>query len=121
MPRTKQPTPDAAALLAECAVDYYSGTGKGGQNRNRHYNCVRLHHLPSGLIALGTEHRSQAKNREDALMRLSEKLEALNYTPPPRKPTKVPRGAVKERLDSKTRKGVKKTVRKRVTNDEGAD
>jgi protein subunit release factor A len=121
MPNPKQPAFDTAALFAECAVDYYSGTGKGGQNRNRHYNCVRLHHLPSGLIALGTEHRSQAKNREDALQRLAGKLEALHYTPPPRRPTKVPRGAVKDRLDSKARKGVKKTVRKRVTHDEGAD
>ncbi|HNR88939.1 MAG TPA: peptide chain release factor-like protein [Spirochaetota bacterium] len=117
--KTKYST-DPDTLLAECEVDYYSGTGKGGQNRNRHYNCVRLRHRPTGIIALGTEERSQRKNFALALQRLLERIEALNYVKPKRVPTKPSAGAKKARIESKTRVAVKKSARKKVANDDDA-
>jgi len=117
----KPSTASLDALLAECAVDHFSGTGKGGRNRNRHYHCVRLRHRPTGLIAVGTEHRSLARNRELALARLAEKLAARSYKPPPRKPTRVPSAARAQRLDTKARTGRKKAVRKKISDRDGAD
>ena len=31
-------------------VTYYSGTGAGGQHRNKHQNCVRIKHKETGII-----------------------------------------------------------------------
>lgn len=105
---------DPATLAAESIIDYYSGTGKGGQNRNRHYNCVRIRHLPSGIIVVATEHRSQHKNRELAMARLVKRLQELNYTAPQRIPTKIPRSKIKARLEHKARRAATKMGRRRI-------
>ena len=34
-------------------IDYFSGTGAGGQYRNKHQNCVRLTHTESGRWGMG--------------------------------------------------------------------
>jgi peptide chain release factor 1 len=41
----------------EFKVEWFSGSGAGGQHRNKHQNCCRVRHLPTGLIrqALGRE------------------------------------------------------------------
>jgi protein subunit release factor A len=44
-------------------IDYFSGTGAGGQYRNRHKNCVRLTHLASGITVTGQSHRKQKANQ----------------------------------------------------------
>ena len=61
---------DDAALLAQCRVDLFRASGPGGQHRNRNDTAVRLVHGPSGARAQGTERRSQAQNRSNALRRL---------------------------------------------------
>lgn len=104
---------DPETIIAESIIDFYSGTGKGGQNRNRHYNCVRIRHLPSGVIVIATEHRSQHKNRELALRRLAERLAALNYVQPPRVPTRIPRSVTRARLEHKSRRATTKTARRK--------
>ena len=32
-------------------VEWYSGTGAGGQHRNKHQNSCRITHIPSGVVA----------------------------------------------------------------------
>jgi protein subunit release factor A len=49
------------------SIDYYSGTGAGGQHRNKHQNCVRLKHLDSGVVATGQSSRSRQQNLREAL------------------------------------------------------
>jgi hypothetical protein len=61
-------------LLAQCAVDLYRASGPGGQKRNKTSSAVRLRHLPSGLIVIAEESRSQHENRERALRRLRRAL-----------------------------------------------
>jgi hypothetical protein len=61
-------------LLAECDVDTYRGPGPGGQKRNKTDSAVRLRHMPTGLIVVAGESRSQAENRTRALKRLREAL-----------------------------------------------
>jgi hypothetical protein len=63
-----------AGLLAQCEVDTYRASGPGGQKRNKTSSAVRIRHLPSGLIVIAEESRSQHENRERALSRLKKAL-----------------------------------------------
>jgi peptide chain release factor 1 len=47
-------------------IDYFSGTGAGGQYRNKHQNCVRLTHNETGIVTTGQEQRSREQNLRDA-------------------------------------------------------
>ena len=38
-------------LASEFRVEWFSGTGSGGQHRNKHQNSCRLIHIPSGNVA----------------------------------------------------------------------
>ena len=51
-------------------VDWFSGTGKGGQHRNKHQNCCRITHIATGLRAQGTEARERPANQRKAFERL---------------------------------------------------
>src|SRR5947208_11340657 len=57
-------------LLAQCEVDTYRASGPGGQKRNKTSSAVRIRHLPSALIVIAEESRSQHENRVKALKRL---------------------------------------------------
>lgn len=46
--------------------EWYSGTGKGGQHRNKHQNCCRCIHEPTGIVANGTSSRSREDNKQSA-------------------------------------------------------
>ena len=43
--------------------EWFSGTGKGGQHRNKHQNCCRCIHEPTGISANGTNSRSREDNK----------------------------------------------------------
>lgn len=103
---------DRASLERDCDVDIFTGGGPGGQNRNKTQNAVRLHHRPSGLIVAATERRSLEANRNAAFERLQQKLEALNYRPPPRHATKPTRSSKRKRLEGKARHSRKKADRR---------
>lgn len=51
----------------EISIRWHSGTGAGGQHRNRTQNCCEITHLPSGFKAVGTESRSRQDNKKTAL------------------------------------------------------
>ncbi len=61
-------------LLDQCEVDTYRASGPGGQKRNKTSSAVRLRHLPSGLMVIAEESRSQHENRARALKRLRQRL-----------------------------------------------
>jgi hypothetical protein len=62
------------ALLADCRWETFRGPGPGGQKRNKTSSAVRVTHAPTGLSAVATETRSQARNRANALERLRHRL-----------------------------------------------
>src|SRR5215208_183528 len=57
-------------MLDQCEVDTYRASGPGGQKRNKTSSAVRLRHVPSGLIVIAEESRSQHENKAKALKRL---------------------------------------------------
>ena len=52
-------------------MQWYSGSGAGGQHRNKHQNCCRIIHKASGLRAQGTESRERSANQRRAFGRLA--------------------------------------------------
>src|SRR5262249_24291870 len=63
-----------AQLLDQCEVDTYRASGPGGQKRNKTSSAVHLRHLPSGLLVIAEESRSQHENLARALGRLRQAL-----------------------------------------------
>ena len=102
---------EGAGLLAECRVDTFRSGGKGGQHQNKVESGVRLTHRPTGLVVVSRKHRSQHRNREAALERLKQKLEARNRRDRPRVPTRVPKREKRKRLEEKKRRSRVKRLR----------
>lgn len=55
-------------------VDYYKGTGSGGQKKNKTENCCRITHIESGLFSYSEEGRSKEHNKKNAFRKLCNKL-----------------------------------------------
>jgi protein subunit release factor A len=64
-------------------IQWFSGTGGGGQYRNKHQNCCRIIHKETGLKAQGTAHRERPANQKDAFKRLASILVAYYAAPRP--------------------------------------
>lgn len=51
-------------------LQFYRGTGNGGQKINKTEMCCRIYHRPSGCVATSEEERYQMQNRKIAFERL---------------------------------------------------
>jgi len=60
-------------------LEWYSGTGAGGQHRNKHQNCCRITHIDSGLTSNGTNSKERVANQREAFNNLSKKVLAWYY------------------------------------------
>lgn len=52
-------------------IEYFSGTGGGGQHRNKHQNCVRMHHKASGVRSTGQSNKERKSNLREAFKKLT--------------------------------------------------
>ena len=103
---------DDEALLRECEVTTFVGSGPGGQHRNKTSSAVRIVHLPTGVMVTATERRSQLRNRWAALERLRGVLTRMTRVKRPRRPTRSSRTAHERRLEAKKRLGRRKAERR---------
>lgn len=46
---------------SDLKIEWYSGTGAGGQHRNKHQNSCRITHIPTGLVVT-----SQTRSRQNS-------------------------------------------------------
>lgn len=110
-------TRELLALLAECEVTPYRSSGPGGQKKNKTESSVRIRHLPTGIVRIATESRSQSANKLRALERIHEALEKRSRRPKPRVPSKRTASSREQRLEAKKQHGVLKKRRSRIASD----
>lgn len=69
-------TANKIRLESEFEAEWFSGTGAGGQHRNKHQNCLRLKHTATGVVqqALG---RKRESNYKEALLAINKRLDAI--------------------------------------------
>jgi len=123
---------------SEVRIEAVRSTGAGGQNVNKVSSAVHLRFdiaassLPEGvkmrLLALkdrritrdgvvvikAWQHRSQDKNRQDALDRLQRLVASVARPPKRRVPTRPTRASKLRRIESKIRRGRIKAMRGKV-------
>ncbi|MBD2452043.1 aminoacyl-tRNA hydrolase [Nostoc sp. FACHB-152] len=123
---------------SELEISAIRSQGAGGQNVNKVATAIHLRFdieassLPAfykqqllklndrritqeGVVVIkAQEYRSQEQNREEALQRLKQLILSAIVLPEIRKPTKPTRSSQKKRLDSKTKRGQIKSMRKQI-------
>jgi ribosome-associated protein len=119
---------------SELSESFVRSSGPGGQNVNKLSTAVQLRfdvrHSPSlpndvalrlmriagkrltkdgVLVITAQQHRTQERNRADALERLVDMIRQAAVPPVPRRATKPPRASRRERLETKKRRsGIKR-------------
>ena len=129
---------DAIAIDdSELSESFVRSSGPGGQNVNKVSSAVQLRfdvrHSPSlpndvavrlmrlagkrltkegVIVIIAQAHRTQERNRADARARLFELIRQAAVKPVPRRATKVPKAAKRQRLEAKKHRAGIKSLRR---------
>jgi len=93
-------------------IEHIRGSGPGGQHRNKRFTGIRMTHLPTGLVVMATERRSQKQNLMLAYERLDERITKHFHKAVPRVATRVSKTQKKKRLSDKRTVASKKQGRR---------
>jgi ribosome-associated protein len=85
---------------------------EGSETLSDRQRQLLLRKVGERVTAVAQDARSQARNRELALERLREKIEAALRQPKPRRPTKPTRAARERRLQQKRQRSERKAQRR---------
>ena len=58
------------------SIEWFSGTGCGGQHRNKHQNSARITHIPTG-ITKSAQTRSRQNSMQEAMEAINKELDKL--------------------------------------------
>ena len=67
-------TPVKSWTKKDFKIDWFSGTGAGGQFRNKNQNSCRITHIKTGITATCQNHRERTSNQRDAFKTLARRL-----------------------------------------------
>ena len=59
---------------SDLKIEWYSGTGAGGQHRNKHQNSCRITHIPTGAVATA-QCRSRQNSFEEAMADIQRRVD----------------------------------------------
>ncbi len=59
---------------SDLKIEWYSGTGAGGQHRNKHQNSCRITHIPSGVVATA-QCRSRQNSFDSAMTEIQQRVD----------------------------------------------
>jgi ribosome-associated protein len=130
-------TPSLAIEESEIEESFVRASGPGGQHVNKASTAVQLRFdarrspslpnevalrlmklagsrltLDGVIVIVAQSHRSQLRNREEALARLVELIRKAAIRPEPRRPTRPPRAAKERRLATKEKRARLKSTRR---------
>lgn len=137
MPEQLEITPTLSIPLSELDLSFVRSSGPGGQNVNKVATAVQLRFdVPSSpslsepiktrllakagaratrdgvIIITADRHRTQPLNRADALTRLSDLIRSATVIPRKRRPTRPTLASKQRRMDTKSRRGAIKALRR---------
>lgn len=137
-----QITPRLSIPMSEIELSAIRASGPGGQHVNKTSSAIQLrfyiptsdalsreeksrlfaysdnHISENGVVIIKAQnHRSQARNQDEALKRFKDLLKAAFKKEKVRRPTRPTRGSVRRRIKAKKIRGEKKALRGQVSRD----